>query len=94
MEAKDGFAISEKVTKDFIVKAKTKTERTVGTHGYSPQKSALDTLLIASGPSFKENIIIDSIGLIDVAPTLAEAFGFSFPKCDGKIVYDLINNRE
>lgn len=93
LEASEGFVFSEKIDDNFIKPVKSIKGNCVGTHGYSPENSNLDTLLIGYGPSFKNNISIDNMNLIDVAPTLAKSLNIEFHNCDGSVIYELLKKK-
>ena len=93
LEANEGFVFSEKIDDNLITSLKSTKGNSVGTHGYSPENSNLDTLFIGYGPSFKSNISIDNMKLIDVAPTLAKSLEIEFPNCDGSIIYELLEKK-
>ena len=94
LEANEGFVFSEKIDENLITPAKSTKENSVGTHGYSPENSNLDTLFIGYGPSFKSNTSINNMNLIDIAPTLAKSLEIEFPNCDGSIIYELLKKNK
>lgn len=90
LEGDAGFVFSEKVNDSLVISAITSMKKALGTHGYSPENPNLNTFFLGSGPSFKNNITIENMNLIDIAPTLAKALNIDFPPCDGKILKELL----
>ena len=60
-----------------------------GTHGYEPHKGAQPTFF-ATGPSFKENVIIKEGNILNHAPTLASVLGLDLKDSWGKPVEEII----
>lgn len=59
------------------------------THGYLPEKGPQPTFM-AAGPSFRENVWLDSAAMIDEAPTFAALLGVPLPAADGKVLQELL----
>lgn len=59
------------------------------THGYLPEKGPQPTFM-AVGPSFRENVWLDSAAMIDEAPTFAALLGVPLPAADGKVLQKLL----
>lgn len=59
------------------------------THGGNPDR-AEQTLFIASGPSVKRGVVIESASLVDEAVTMARMVGFDFEGTDGKLLEELL----
>lgn len=59
------------------------------THGYLPEKGPQPTFM-AVGPSFRENVWLDSAAMIDEAPTFAALLGVPLPAADGKVLQELL----
>ncbi|MEG2290487.1 MAG: ectonucleotide pyrophosphatase/phosphodiesterase [Clostridium sp.] len=90
LEALDGFAFSDKITKTLVSPIENSNGSSIGTHGYHPNKPDIDTLFIGCGPGFKSNVNLPHMNLIDIAPTLARVLELNFPTCDGQVVEELI----
>jgi len=90
LEGDTGFVFSEKISDTLVASAIDSNRKATGTHGYSPDNPNLDTFFVGCGPSFKNNVSIENMNLIDVAPTLAKALRIDFPECDGKIINELL----
>jgi len=60
------------------------------THGHLPDKGPQPTL-IAAGPSFRKNAIVERRPIVDVAPTLAMALGLSMDNTDGTPITEILS---
>lgn len=60
-----------------------------GTHGHHPDKGPQPTLL-AFGPDIRPGTVVDQAGIVDIAPTVACALGFSMPDTDGSPVREIL----
>jgi predicted AlkP superfamily pyrophosphatase or phosphodiesterase len=63
---------------------------TKATHGYSPFKADYTTMFIASGKGIKGGEVIDSINLVDEAPTFAALLGLKLDHVDGRILNEIL----
>jgi predicted AlkP superfamily pyrophosphatase or phosphodiesterase len=61
-----------------------------GNHGYLPTKPGLQTGFIAAGRGIKKGVVLDSIRLVDVAPTIAELLGLEMKDTDGRARKEII----
>lgn len=57
-----------------------------GAHGYFPDVPEIRTGFIIAGASVKKGVVLESIGLEDVAPTVAKILGIKLADPDGKAV--------
>lgn len=64
-----------------------------GTHGYLPDKGP-QPCMILSGPDFKKGIQIERRSTLDMAATLAHIFHWSMPDLDGKVIEEVIQEKE
>jgi predicted AlkP superfamily pyrophosphatase or phosphodiesterase len=55
-----------------------------GAHGYFPDIADIQTGFVAVGPGIEKGLLIERIGLEDVAPTIATLLGIKFNAPDGK----------
>lgn len=62
----------------------------LGAHGYSPKKSALDTLFIATGKGIKKGLVLEEMNLVDVAPTIAKILDLNLKNVDGKAIKSIL----
>ncbi|MHB1294249.1 MAG: alkaline phosphatase family protein [Anaerolineae bacterium] len=59
------------------------------THGHLPDKGPQPTL-IATGPAFRKNAVVERRPIVDVAPTLAQALGLIMPDIDGTAITEIL----
>lgn len=60
--------------------------RAGGTHGYSPDVTAMDATFIAVGPGIKAGLALGKIDMRDIAPTVAALLGLPMPNVEGRNV--------
>ena len=60
------------------------------THGYDPMTEDYGTFFMAKGKNIKENVLIDSMELVDEGTTLAHMLGIDLGEVDGKVIYDML----
>jgi len=63
-----------------------------GAHGFFPDIPEIQTGFIIAGAGVKNGVVLDSIGLEDVAPTVAKLLGISLKDADGKAVIRFLQN--
>ena len=86
LEAERGYMFSGSISgDDLVTKAPLK-----GNHGYLPTKPELYTGLIIAGPGVKKGVTLDTIRLIDVAPTAAKLLGLTFDNTDGRVWTEIL----
>jgi len=59
------------------------------THGYEPQKGP-QPVFVASGPAFKQDMVIPFCHIFDEAPTFARILGQSMPQAEGRVLSELL----
>jgi len=59
-------------------------------HGYLPSLPNYQTFFAMAGPDVKENQVVESMSLIDIAPTLSEIFNLNMVDMDGRIIEEFI----
>lgn len=64
-----------------------------GAHGYFPDIPEIQTGFLAIGPGIEKGLLIEGIGLEDVAPTAATLLGIKFNAPDGKAIKALTKNK-
>lgn len=62
-----------------------------GAHGFFPDVPEIRTGFIIAGADVKNGVVLESIGLEDVAPTVAKLLGISLENPDGKAVMQFLN---
>jgi predicted AlkP superfamily pyrophosphatase or phosphodiesterase len=85
LEAEPGYMFSRAVDGQFLRKASLK-----GNHGFLPDTPGLATGFIASGRGIKKGVVLDTIRLVDVAPTVAELLGLQMPGTDGRVLKEVL----
>ncbi len=60
-----------------------------GTHGYSPDIMYQPTLL-AIGPDFKENVVLDRVETVNVPVTIAKCLGLNLEDADGEVIEEIL----
>ncbi len=61
-----------------------------GNHGYLPTKPGLQTGFLLSGRGVKKGVVLDSIRLVDVAPTVAQLLGLTMKDTDGHALKEIL----
>jgi len=61
-----------------------------GNHGYLPTKPGLQTGFLLSGRGVKKGVVLDSIRLVDVAPTIAQLLGLKMDDTDGHALKEIL----
>lgn len=61
-----------------------------GAHGYFPDSNEIRTGFIIAGAGVKTGVVMDSINLEDVAPTVAKLLGLALPNADGKAAIQVL----
>jgi predicted AlkP superfamily pyrophosphatase or phosphodiesterase len=85
LEGEPGYMFSGATTGEFVRPAPLK-----GNHGYRPDKPGLQTGFIAAGRGIKKGVVLDSIRLVDVAPTAAELLGLRLENTDGHTLKEIL----
>ena len=61
-----------------------------GQHGYLPSRPQMKTGFIATGAGIEQQVVIDDMELIDVAPTVAALLGVRMPFADGRVLREIL----
>lgn len=64
-------------------------DRYFATHGYDERLPGYKNIFIAYGPKVKTHYNIGPMHIVDIAPTIANLIGLTFPECDGKLLATL-----
>lgn len=83
LTAKDGYAFTADFNEPFVVEAPLGS---LGAHGYVASDAELRSLFIASGRGIRRGVTLDSVDVIDLAPTMARLLGFEMSGVDGKVL--------
>lgn len=87
LSAKDGYYFSDNVGGEDLI---AQTEGSKGAHGYSPANPLMDASFVASGAGVKQGVVLDMIGNVDVAPTIAKLLGVEMKDVDGRVLTEIL----
>jgi predicted AlkP superfamily pyrophosphatase or phosphodiesterase len=59
-------------------------------HGYLPTKPGLQTGFLLAGRGVKKGVVLESVRLVDVAPTIAELLGLNMKDTDGHALKEVL----
>lgn len=85
LEGEPGVMMSGSMSGEFVRAAPIK-----GNHGYLPTKPGLHTGFIIAGRGVKNGVTLESIRLVDVAPTVAQLLGLSMEDTDGRVLSEIL----
>ena len=66
------------------------TKTTPATHGHEPEIGP-QPIFLGRGPAFRENVMLPTAGLEDMAPTLAAVLGQTMPQAQGHCLKELLS---
>ncbi len=91
IESLNNISFSERFSKGNIWRSQEPGDHVTGvaTHGGSPERKET-TLFIASGPSVKKGIVLDTRSMVDEAITMAKMIGFDMPNTDGLLMEEIL----
>jgi arylsulfatase A-like enzyme len=61
-----------------------------GTHGFLPSRESMATGFVAMGDGVRAGVTIDSMRLVDVAPTIARLLGVPAPPVEGRVLTEIL----
>ena len=61
-----------------------------GTHGFLPSRPSMNTGFIASGAGVRSGVVLERIGLVDVAPTAARLLGLTMTNVEGRVLTEIL----
>ena len=79
--AKDGYSFTADATDPFVVDAPLGS---LGSHGYVNTDPDLRSLFIASGRGIRRGLTLETVDVLDLAPTMARLLGLEMGSVDGK----------
>jgi predicted AlkP superfamily pyrophosphatase or phosphodiesterase len=85
LEGEPGTMFSGSLNGEFVRPASIK-----GNHGFLPDKPELQTGFVAAGRGIKTGVVLDTIRLVDVAPTAAELLGLRLDNTDGHALKEIL----
>ena len=94
LEARCGFYFLDDVTENYLESIQQhdlQKKHILATHGYSPNKAGYHTIFMAAGKGIKKGVMVSSMNLVDIAPTLAALLGLDLGKADGQVISELLN---
>lgn len=91
--AKDGYAVGGAVTGDDLV-APNANAATTGAHGYLSTEPKMNAFFVASGAGVKAGVKLDAIDNTDVAPTAARLLGVPLSDVSGRVLTEILQNRD
>ena len=65
-----------------------------GNHGGLPDDLDLATGLVCAGAGIRVGVMLDTVNLVDIAPTIAALLGMPFPDTDGRVLTELMEEME
>lgn len=82
--AADGYAVSGSVAGDTLVASNAEAKTSIGSHGFLASVPKMKALCVLSGAGIRPGTKLETIGNIDIAPTIAHLLGVEYPSVDGK----------
>jgi arylsulfatase A-like enzyme len=61
-----------------------------GTHGFLPSRDSMATGFVAKGDGVRAGVTIDSMRLVDIAPTVARLLGVPAPPVEGRVLTEIL----
>ena len=90
LTAKEGYAFTASVGDQVVTDA---TEGSLGAHGYVSTDPDLGAIFIASGRGIRPGVVLDAVGNIDVAPTMAQLLGLELKGIDGNALTAILSGK-
>jgi len=85
--AKDGYAFTAAVGEEVVVDAPAGS---LGAHGYVATDPDLRAIFIASGRGIKPGVTLETVDVIDIAPTAAELLGVELKGVQGRVLEEIL----
>ena len=85
LEAEPGYTFSGSVSSEYVRSSSLK-----GNHGFLPTTPGLQTGFLVAGRGIKQGVVLDSVRLIDVAPTVAALLGMKLEGADGRVLTEFL----
>lgn len=87
--AKEGYAFANESFEDEAI---TGITFPAGSHGYLARNPKMNGVFVAWGRGIKPGTKLGIVEIIDVAPTIAELLGHTFPEADGKVLREILTD--
>ena len=84
VEAAPGYAIGGSCGRG------VETSSRAGVHGYLPSRPSMSTGFVAAGAGVRAGVVMERIGLVDVAPTAGRLLGVSMAGTDGRALDEIL----
>ena len=84
LEARPGYFFSAEVEGELVSPSDTR-----GMHGYGPDLPGLKAAFLAKGPGIKQAHRVETVRLLDLAPTIAKILGVEFSGAQGRVLEEL-----
>ena len=84
LEARPGYFFSAEVQGELVSPSDTR-----GMHGYGPGLPGLKAAFLAKGPGIKQAHRVETVRLLDLAPTIAKILGVDFSGAQGRVLEEL-----
>lgn len=86
LEAESGYMFSASVSGSNLVRRATLK----GNHGWFPETRGMETGFIAVGRGIRKEATLDTIEMVDVAPTVAALLGFALEGVEGRLLKEFL----
>ncbi len=84
LEARPGYFFSPEVQGQLVSPSDTR-----GMHGYGPGLAGLEAAFLVKGPGIKQTHRVETVRLLDLAPTIARILGMEFSGAQGRVLEEL-----
>lgn len=96
IEPRKGFGVTEECQGEYLQRIQPSCfpcndKIELATHGYNPMRSDYRTFFLVSGAGVQAGTVLDSMKMIDQAPTMAALLGLQMPSAEGKIIYEFLS---
>jgi predicted AlkP superfamily pyrophosphatase or phosphodiesterase len=86
LEAEPGYMFSGALTGQTLVRTATLK----GNHGFLPTNPQLHTGFLAAGRGIRQGVVLETIRLADVAPTVARLLGVKLEGAEGRVLEEIL----
>ena len=70
------------------------SEATTGSHGYLSTEPKMNALFVASGAGIRAGAKLDAVDNTDVAPTVARLLGVPPDRAAGRVLAEILDDRD
>ena len=61
-----------------------------GTHGFLPSRESMATGFVVKGDGVRAGVTLESMRLVDIAPTVARLLGIPVPPVEGRVLTEIL----